>query len=194
MIIKLLFFPLLTSFWYPLSIARSIHLPPQKESASYRIELSAWWEPCTPGSPLLSGVELHGSSWVTPLPVSLLTYQGLHSFLPQWRSVIPPLLVEPQDFPPEFLHNLTCSIGIPDTSVVSTLKSPHVAVRAIPAKRNGKPRCKSGLQRVRNLVPCSFLFIHSHTHPFFHFHCARDEKKQCHMVPPCVILKSSRRN
>lgn len=46
-IVTFLFFPFLTSFWSPLSIVWNIHLPPQKESTSYRIELTGLWEACS---------------------------------------------------------------------------------------------------------------------------------------------------
>lgn len=107
MIIKLLFFHFLTSFWYPLSIAKSIHLPSQKESVSYRIELSAPWEPCTPGSPLLSGFEVHSISWVASLLVSLLTYQGLFSHSVETYHAIP--YVRTTELSPGTLQNPTSS-------------------------------------------------------------------------------------
>lgn len=169
MIVKPPFFPLLTSPWYPLSIARRIHLPPQKESASYRIELSAPWEPCSLGSPLLSGFTVHSTSWVAPLLVSLLTCQGLFSPPAEICNAIPYVrttgLARRTSTHCHFFSIV--KLYIPAASVGSALKVPHFTETAIPARRKGNQTTQLDLKG-----SCSFSFIHSSIcsfiHPFTH--------------------------
>jgi hypothetical protein len=127
MIVTFLFFPVLTSFWSPLSIAESIHPPPQKESASYRMELSGLWKPCSQCSPLLSGFIAHSTSWMALPPIFFPKNTGSSSF-PKWKVPLP--YARTAGLPPRMAAHSwffrVSKIYILPTSVASSLKFFHL--------------------------------------------------------------------